>query len=361
MPLLTEVIEKQGIKTGLAAMQTSGIQVEFAAQLMLMASGTGSPIILRAGKPPNYDRPSAAKPGNIRSKSSKEQGFFNGYLADEGKFSRIETDANGIRKPRGIHEKDIERLKKPAIDPEHLHSKQLKVNLKEINEQLEANGDLEIKYYNQATGKLILNFKPGKGSPDFHGQFIINLTLDASTSFEQSFSRPWNKSSDKEQNHQQLSDKLKIPKESLADLADKDFSLFYQDSDSSEIKPARVFSRTPQTLSELKKALAESKHPQTEETSKLSSYQDALNQLGEVELEKLFDQQGKIITGDWDGLSLGHPVDLDSKYLKTYNTFTAPDQREQVEQLLRLTDNLLDELKEKAEKNLLTSEQLLII
>jgi hypothetical protein len=351
---ITDIIKQQGIKTGLAAMQSCGIQPEFAAHLILMSQGTNVSIVLRAGSTSNYDRPGAPKPGYIRSKSSKNQGFFNGYLAAENKFSRVEIH-NNVRRTRGIHEQDAIKLQLPITNPEYLHSKQLTVNLYEINTQLGANGDLEIKNYDPITGQLQLKFKADKGSPDFHGTFIIKLSDEQAENFQQIFSRPWNKPTNPEQIHRELAEKLTTaikaePLINLSKLQNKDFKLYYTDTDNAtaELKPAKVLCRTPKTFSELKTALIAVDHLLLSDRSlETLSYQQLLLTLGSTELEKIYNQQGQIITGDWDGLVLGHPLDLEAKYLKPYNTFISGNYNE-ITTLLDLTNELLTVLQEKA-------------
>lgn len=352
MATLAEVIKQSGIRTGIEAMRTSGIQLEFAAHLMLLANNTGSTLILRSGEPPNYNRPISPKPGYIRSKSSKDQGFFNGYLAIEDIFTRLIRDRDGHKSMLGVKPADKIKLEKPITDPAHLHSKQLQVNIFEIYNQLSTDGDLQVKSYDPETGILKLKFRAFKGAPDFKGHFELHLKSDELIETERKYARPWDEPTKEKQEKIKEYLKQNIPGFTTADferLGNLDIPLFYKETEDSELKPAMVIAKTPRLMSELIQALEAVKHPLLAEIKALTSYQAALDRLGAEELQKVFDQVGRIVTGDWDGLCLGYPTGLDRRYLEPCNTFaTGVKQVQEIRRLVNLSIDLLDAYKTEA-------------
>ena len=81
---------------------------------------------------------------------------------------------------------------------------------------------------------------------------------------------------------------------------------------------------------------------------------DVLGKDGAEEIIKLvYDASGSIITGDWDGMALGHPADLDEKYSQVYNTFKPGIAGlEQVKKLMESSSEYIQDIKQKAQKKI---------
>lgn len=72
--------EITGLQTGTEAMKACGAQSEFIAHNIIQAQSLKSPLILRAGDPPQYNKSRSPKRGVNLTKTSK-QGFFKGALS----------------------------------------------------------------------------------------------------------------------------------------------------------------------------------------------------------------------------------------------------------------------------------------
>lgn len=345
---LIDLYEGSKIKTGIDAMKACGMQPEFAANLVQLSFALGAPIVLRAGRPPNYGRHTAAKSGDIRSKSSVAQGFFNGYLVAEAIFSRVEYRTGQARTVRGLHEKDLERFNKAILDPMYLHTKQLMVTIEDIVNQLDESGDLDLLQYDKKTGELQLKYKPDKGSPDFFGHFVIRLTDTAAKEHIHQYTRPW----DRSENPDAAIIKLgQILGTDIARFKTKEFPLSYRFSEGAELRPAKVMAKIPRLYSELIQSLTAIDHPRLSEIKALDSAQAILALLavdGEDGLRKFYDAVAKPFTSDWDGLVLGIPLTIDPMYLEKFNTFSMSDGLYQISTLLERSYSLLEHFKAQA-------------
>ena len=256
----------EGVVVGREAINLAGIQQELVAHLALQSS-LGFLPVLRAGAPPNFDRKFiAAKPGYIKIKTSKGQGFFNGFLTQNHIFQR----PNMQGKPSALLETDI-------LNPNYVHQTQLSINTNDLIRQLiKSNGDLELDEYDpQAPGLLSLRFKHDRGHFLFReeGRFVIQIessvdglrsseslsalqsaeSLRVASSSTVSFTRPDYVIPDNE--IKSLADLLSSRGFNPSDVIDKEFKLSYQETLESDPKPAMVLAKTPRDVAGLKKAL----------------------------------------------------------------------------------------------------------
>ncbi len=309
------VIANRGLKTGPQALRECGMQPEFAASLQLMQNATGTSLILRAGSPPVYDRPRSPKTGLNLSKTSN-QGFFKGSLAQDTKFTRVQTDENGKKSAIGHHKKDKDRLENGQQN-----TVVLPVRMRDIIRELREGGDLQLtKLGKGPDGNTELRFcyKKGKGDKDFKGEFVIRFS--EGKTFQATDTRDW----DRPENDPEYDAKKRIIRkpngvhmsdglwERLYNFAkDKEFPLAYTNqANSNDLTPAKVFANN----------------------------------------------EGLIVTGDWDGLALGHPADLPENAKRIFNTFS-DDPAEKLA-LIKQTRILLDQFKTKIDHKEMRGEAL---
>lgn len=310
MPDITDLIQDDSspqdrLLTGTAALKACGMQPEFAAHLMLMQQSSGTSIILRAGSPPVYDRPRAPKSGLNLSKTSN-QGFFKGAIAADPTFTRLEGN-----KPKGHHEKDAAKLKK-GEQPTAV----LPIRLRDIVQQLGKDGELVLSEY--IPGKIMrFRYKPEKGPAGFKGDFAIVLNdKNCRKPFIASESREW----DKER------DPTRSKKPDGFEMIDKEWKEFYDLANGNEFDLYYRQETSPTNPADLYKDLTEARVFAKEQ-----------------------DNPKLIISGDWDGLALGHPPDLPDYAKKVYNTFKKLKAAQIIEQnaLLKNTLKLLGDFQGK--------------
>lgn len=358
----------QGILIGAQAMIAAGAQSEFVTANIMQAHALNSSIILRAGDPPQYNKNRSPKSGVNLSKTSK-QGFFKGSLAEELRFARIE---NG--EPRPHHPKDAAHLSLKPTDPEYQHTMQLDINMRDILREIGADGDLRVLGFNPDSGLLRFEYKEGHGpKPDgnsltgFKGQFVVNLLAGEYNPIF--YSREWDKA-EHDKNWDASQGIIKKPPELKAvsdelykQLFNHTFKLQYAESknahlNESELKSAKVFANRPRSAEEFKQAMGVD-HPHYGLIKECTSLEKILTKLkthleeetaNEVILE-IYDKGGRIVAGDWDGMALGHPPGLDSKYAEVINVF-APQAEgiENKQKLLELSDAYLTEIQDKAQE-----------
>ncbi len=249
----------EGVKTGSAAITAAGIQHELAAHLMLQSYSRFLPI-LRAGEPPNFDkRFIASKPGYIKTKTSKSQGFFNGWLTSLELFQRPQDKS----KPPTAIITDI-------TNPDYIHQTQLTINVYDFVKQMGASGDLEYAGYDSRTRELSMKFKLGKGHNVFRNEGRFIIVLEATTTMS-SFSETLESSADKishatssfvrpgyaapEDEIEKVLNELKLPIDVESQIRNGHFKLFYREKPNEELKPALILTKTPRNIAELKKAL----------------------------------------------------------------------------------------------------------
>lgn len=358
----------QGILIGAQAMIAAGAQSEFVTANIMQAHALNSSIILRAGDPPQYNKHRSPKSGVNLSKTSK-QGFFKGSLAEELRFARIE---NG--EPRPHHPKDEAHLSLKPTDPEYQHTMQLDINMRDILREIGPDGDLRVLGFNPDSGLLRFEYKEGHGpKPDdnsptgFEGQFVVNLLAGENNPIF--YSREWDKA-EHDKNWDASQGIIKKPPE-LEAVSDKlykqlfnhTFKLQYAESknahlNESELKSAKVFANRPRSAEEFKQAMGID-HPHYGLIKECTSLEKILAKFkthleeetaNEVILE-IYDKGGRIVAGDWDGMALGHPPGLDSKYAEVINVF-APQAEgiENKQKLLELSDAYLNEIQCKAQE-----------
>jgi hypothetical protein len=290
-------------------------------------------IILRAGAPPVYNQKRGPKTGLNYTKTSN-QGLFKGSLAADVMFTRLSKNTS-----MGHDTKDAERLKLKPSNPNYQHTLALSVTMQDILREISPEGDLKVLGYSK--GMLRLAYKQGKGDPQFHGQFVINLNQGDSTPIF--YTRPW----DRPSHHPKWDAQKKvITKPDVLDMIPDDvyahvfghiFTVSYgevQTDDLSQIKDAHVFANTPRTTHELRSAI---KHTLTPEQDKdalhaienlatACTMSQLLACLSEEQILRVYDAHALITTGDWDGLALGHPPadrlkGMHQDVMHVYNTF----------------------------------------
>ncbi len=351
----TVVSNVPDIKSQKEAMQACGMQPEFAAQLMLMSSAFKSSVILRAGSPPIYNRKRGPKTGLNLTKTSNH-GPFKGCLAVEQQFTRVKTDTKGHNHPIGHHSKDAERLKKEIRSKDYQHRMALSLTLPEVLKELGANGDLQVRAYDKDTRQLHLEYKEGRGPTRFNGQFI--LKLNEGTDEPQFFSRPWDRP-ELDPNWDEDNKIIKKPA-SLSSIPDLEyqhyfnqtFSIYYTDSkthelNESELKPVLVFANTPRTANDFLKAMGEN-HPSYSKIANLNKLEDILQTLTTKDILDVYNRCGLIVTGDWDGLAIGHPPDINPKYRQVFNTFDIEYSFKNIQGLINECCNYFEELQQQA-------------
>ena len=336
-----------GIKIGREAIHLAGIQHELTAHLTLQ-SDLGFLAILRAGAPPNLDRRFiASKPSYIKIKTSKGQGFFNGFLTANLLFQRLTTAS-----------KPPTALVDDMTDPSYLHQTQLTINIHDLVRQvIRTSGDLEIDNYNSLTKELSFKFKPGKGHPSFNqeGRFIIQLESEladirssASTSFTQSSSSAQSVSSatssftrpdyiTPEGEIVALISLLGSQGVNQAQIEDKEFKLSYRENPDAELKPALVLAKTPRDVAELKKALLAIKIGQQR-----GAIPDAADQLGATlnttELDIIQATDTRVVDSDSDAeiviadatLDRDHELAYDCEIIPIQETLIPEDQIDRI-------------------------------
>ncbi len=312
--LLSQVVDLGGMKTGSAAMKACGMQPELATHLMLQSKALGINIILRAGSPPVYNVRRGPKTGFNLSKTSN-QGLFKGSLAKDKIFTRIDsTTGLGL----GHHDKDHKHLQLAVTDPDHQYTVPLSITMQDILREIGSGGDLKVLSCDDET--LRLAYKEGKGDKNFKGQFVIKLRDGKDVPMF--YSRPWDKPDTNSNNK---------PVE-LSSISDDDYqNLFHRlftvefgvtQDPSEKTKSAEVFANTPRTTVDLKRAILDSKVVgEDDDILQCSNRKEILEKLGPDTIKQVYDHCALITTGDWDGLALGHPPDLNEVFSKVYNTF----------------------------------------
>lgn len=349
-----------GVTVGSSAMRAAGAQPEFIAHNIAQANGLGSSLILRAGAPPQYNKHRGPKSGVNLTKTST-QGFFKGTLVEDSRFARIQKDAaTGEAVLLAHNSKDEAHLTLKVYDPDYQHRMQLDLNMQDILREVGPKGDLRVLGYDAETGMLRFEYKEGKGPPrdKFDGQFVINL-LDGDDT-PQFFSRPWDAPE-----HQPDWDAKKgviskpeglnaIPDEVYEKVFRQSFKLNYtndkaEQPKSSDVHAANVFANRPRTASEFLNAMGR-EHPQFESVKHLKDLNSILSALSRLEngedvILSVYNKAGVIVAGDWDGLALGHPPTIDSKYKVVYNTFDPVHGIDNMQALMTSSQEYLDELK----------------
>lgn len=319
---------------GKKAMMLAGAQSEFIAANILQAQGLGVAVILRAGDPPQYNKHRSPKSGVNLTKTSNH-GFFKGTLAKEERFARLSEN----RTPYPHHAKDAANLCLNPIDLDYQHTMPLDINMQDILREISVKGDLEVLGFNLTTGFLRLGYKKSHGpKPDlFDGQFIINLYngLEISQFYVRDWDRPENDlnwDSEKEIIRKPVA-LMQLPDELYEKIFNQTFMLGYaedkmSDPDLSFIKEARVFANRPRYANDFKQAMG-AHHPQfglIKACGTLFEILDILkstlgNEKANQMIADIYQRSGSIVTGDWDGMALGHPPSLDQRFSEMINTF----------------------------------------
>ncbi|KTC92102.1 Uncharacterised protein [Legionella cincinnatiensis] len=361
----------EGILIGAQAMIAAGAQSEFVTANIMQAHALNSSIILRAGDPPQYNKNRSPKSGVNLSKTSK-QGFFKGSLAEELRFARIQQ--NGEPLPHNAKDRDHLLLKPTHTD--YQHTMQLDINMRDILREVGPDGDLHVLGFNPESRLLRFEYKKGHGpktddSPTgFNGQFVVNLSAGENNPIF--YSREWDKAEhdknwDASQGIIKKPPELEaIPDELYKQIFNHTFKLHYTESKSanpneSELKSAKVFANRARSAEEFKHAMGVD-HPHYSLIKECTSLEKVLNKLkthleeetaNQVILE-VYNKGGRIVAGDWDGMALGHPPGLDSKYAEVINVFAPKEEGiKNKEKLLAYSDAYLKEIQDKAkEKNL---------
>lgn len=346
-----------GVRIGSDAMKAAGVQPQFVAVNHLILRGMRLTLTLRVGKPPVFNRPRSPKTGLNYTKTNN-RGIMQGTITEKEIFTRLEGNM-----PLGHHKKDKERLRKPLKDPDHQHTVQLTVSMRDIIREIGPTGDLEFLGYDERTGELRLGYKEGRGPKEFNGQFVINLFKGESGDLF--YSRPWDAPQfdpawNEEKKIIEQPTLLDIPPEVYERVFYQHFDLKYTDDKMSpvlpeELNPVKVFANTPRTPKEFIAAMPSSHKKyhlvqHLKESEKLSELSDVLSQLEDDEILKIYDESGKIVTGDWDGMALSYPSGLKSRFTHVFNTFESDTTKQQAEmkQLLSDCKVYLRELKESA-------------
>ena len=334
----------KGVLTGSTALVASGMQHEFAAQITILSNLLGSSLILRAGHPGNYDTPNISpKPMSIKTKTSQRQGFLNGFLAIDHFFSKADPFGNVA----DIKAEDLTKIQLPITNPEHQHAIGLRVHADDIIKQLSPEGDLE--FDKLENGQLFFKFKCGRGDSRHRDELRFVIKLADATDVSLTYSRSWNIPTSA-----QISNVLEKLGTDPNLFIGKEFTLKYQLNSTSELKAVRVMARTPTNLHELQEALASThdqvlaKLKENYSNAKLKqkiaafnyayeqivqntcAFPEALNLLGEDNLEILynFPKVARVITSDWDCLVFGNPVGTNKQYLNNCYTSTDEGRRE---------------------------------
>lgn len=362
-PLAMSVADHErvrGIKLGMEAIKAAGAQSEFIAANMIQADAMGCVIVLRAGILPQYNKRRSPKSGINRSKTSNH-GFFKGVLTKDVCFGRLMPDPEtGSLMPLPHHEVDERNLQRPVTDADYQHTMQLDVNIYDVIREIASDGDLKVLGFDEETGFLRLGYQNEKG-PDrihFDGQFVIDLSQGYDTPLF--FSRPWDHPDqdpdwDPDKQMIQKPPELSLmPDEVYERIFNQSFKLYYTLDQSpliasDQLVKAEVFANRPRTADEFKQAmpLEHPAYPVIESCESLTGVLNALAELesGEAIIRSIYDQAGLIVTGDWDGLLLGHPLTLKPEARTPLNTISFPDGMINMEQLLFETNAYLKELK----------------
>jgi len=272
-----EVIEKLGLKSGLSALMASGMQPEFAKTQMFLQHLLRTNMVFRAGSFSVFGRHRVPKPGTILSKTSN-QGFFKGAIAKERIFTRTK---NGI--VIGHHDKDHKRLDQDKKDgpnipihQRHQPTVQLTIRLRDILRELREGGDLEL-VSSHSNGEMRFKYKQGKGDSSFKGEFVINWK--EGKEFVAKESRDWdNERSDPDFNVETQI----IKKPPHIAMSDEDWESFYREAKGDEEHPEKEFPLW---------------------------FHDGKDKSNLKPAEVFSNAEGVVISGDWDGLALGFPVD----------------------------------------------------
>jgi len=299
------IIQKKKLSTGTNALIACGMQQEFASTLMLMQRYTNTTLILRAGAPPMYDRPRSPKTGLNLSKTST-QGFFKGQIPENVFFTRTKKGKDGELHAIGHHKKDTLHL-----EDESQNTVQLPIRLKEMIRELRLDGDLEISSFMDGEEKdeIRFKYKTGRGDINFKGEFVIKL--NQKKEYDTHFSRAWDRPE-----FDPKFDKKKgiISKPENVKLTDEQWEKLYNIMDNNEFPLYFTNKVGKSTLHEAK---------------------------------VFANKEGLIVTGDWDGLTMGHPPALPLYAKKVYNTFS-PDPKEMFE-LIQASRQYFNEMLEKIE------------
>jgi hypothetical protein len=353
-----------GIKYSTAAMIAAGAQPEFIAYNISQTSALKCVVILRAGDPPQYNKPRSPKSGLNLSKTSR-QGFFKGAIPKEVRFARLQDD----REPLPHKANDAINLDLPPHHHNYQHTMPLDINMRDILRETSPEGDLEILGFDSLTGLLRLGYKEGRGpKPEaFHGQFVINLYNGRLS--PQFFSREWDRP-DHDPEWDPENQIISKP-QSLAAIPESvyqrcfahSFILGYTEEitlspSTNEIKHAMVFANRPRTVQEFKAAMGEEQAyiVGIQSCRTMVEVFDTLKEsLGESGANQVFldvyDNAGSIIAGDWDGLALGHPRDLNPRFSQVFNTLAPGLQGlNDQEALLNLSDEYLAEMQARAKE-----------
>lgn len=386
---------------GEAAMKACGAQPTFIDQNILQAQALRSPIILRAGDPPQYNKHRSPKSGVNLSKTSK-QGFFKGALAKEQRFARLDEH----RMPKAHHDKDRAHLALPITHPEHQHTMHLDISMHDILREVGPGGDLRVLGFNKHNGTLRLAYKDGHGPnpADFHGQFIVNLYLeDRSPQF---FSRPWDRpeaSPDWDPATRVISKPAElaaIPDDVYEEVFHSKFKVSYTEEqtpspDFRDIMRCEVFANRPRDAESFKGTVdmlavrnSGSAWPKVRQIindemerlgkpitdmslaevfTALTRKAEILDQIAEmgvlpgtaddiftgwtfdpdIFIRDVYDTAGSIVAGDWDGMALGHPPEIKKEYREVYNTFAMPpaEARRNIGLLMEKSNAYLAEIK----------------
>lgn len=362
--LIAQNPRDQGILIGTPAMIAAGAQSEFIAANILQAHSLNCAVILRAGAPPQYNKHRSPKSGLNLSKTSN-QGFFKGSLSAELRFGRLDSKGEA----QAHAPKDALHLKLVPTDPDYQHTMPLDININDIIRELRPEGDLMVLGYNEESGLLRMAYKYGHGPKTdtsdphhFNGQFVINLK--DGEDIPQFYSREWDKAEhDPDWNHEKQvikkpSQLEAIPDELYEKIFKHTFKLGYTESKSEtvcaeDILSAKVFADRPRNAQDFKAAMGES-HPSYMQIKNCDSFSQILDTLKTIFtpdrandlIREVYNKSGSIISGDWDGMLLGHPKDLQPKFAVVFNTFASGiDGLENQENLLTESDNYLNEIK----------------
>lgn len=368
---------ENGILVGNTAMMAAGVQSEFLAVNIAQAHALQSAIILRSGEPPQYNKQRSPKSGINLTKTSK-QGFFKGALSQELRFSRLNNEQN----PLPHHDKDTEHLALPITHPDYQHVMRLDINMLDILREVSPQGDLKVLGFNINTGMLRLEYRKNKGPRTdyipplgFNGQFIIHLYEGHYV--PQYYSREWDAPeyhSDWDANQQIIKKPLalsEIPDNIYQQFFKCQFYVHYSETKTAnplpkEIYSAKVFANRPRSAIEFKAAMGSS-HPYFNVIESQKNLADILTTLvtllpkdAEDVILEVYNKGGRIVAGDWDGMALGHPPDLNPLYAKEINTLSPGiEGLENQALLIDRTDHYLYELKEAALKKQVDGHSLL--
>jgi len=163
-------------KTGVDAIEEAGMQSGLVKVTEMMQKGLSAIFSYRYGTKPVKDTPGAAKPMEQDTKlADEQQGIFAGRMSLDPNFNKLSENMRGSRRlplPHGAKTQKLLNSGKQEIIP-------LPMTLRGVIKNLGPTGVYHYKSYDPKSQTLILTYKEGKGSADFNGELIIDLSKTA--------------------------------------------------------------------------------------------------------------------------------------------------------------------------------------